>query len=164
MPKSYTVVINSLYSTSGAVNTNKQYYIDWSSIMPKGEYELKFSYVGEGNVIPSLSSLPLIYCDFLSAANVDAVQTGFQATSSLFLGCVFPQTINVNNHTAYFRADQNFNSPIYLANRPYNNDFNISILTNDNPPVPYVDENSPTPSSIGSYVLVMNFRLLKEHQ
>jgi len=70
---------------------------------------------------------------------------------------MFHQPTNYN----YFRADTQFNNPIYLPNRPYTNNFRVQILTNDNPPVPYVDQTA-VPVSIASYVLNLHFKLLKE--
>ena len=89
MSKTYNVVINSNFCTSGTagqLNSDKNYYIDWSAIMPQGEYEITFSFISEANILTSLANLPLIYVDFLSQANIDAVQPGYQATSAKFLG------------------------------------------------------------------------------
>lgn len=164
MPKSYNIVLNSFFCTSdtlGNLTSDKNYYIDWSSIMPKGEYELTFSFIAEGNYITTQATLPLIYIDFLTASKVNATQTGFQASSSTFLGNVYSTYLDPNAHICYYRADQAFNNPIFLSNRPYDNLFNVKIVTNDNPPVPWVDQ-ATIPVTMGPYVLNLHFKLLKE--
>lgn len=165
MNQSYNVVVNSNLctpETAGNPHTNKNYYIDWSAILPQGEYELTFSFISESNVIHTFLNLPLIYVDFLSQANIDICQASYQATSSTFLGLVFPTNLDPNAHFAYLRADKNFNPPIHLVNRPYSNNFNIRILNNANPPTNWLDDDSsPGPQDIGHYVLIFHFKLLK---
>jgi hypothetical protein len=164
MSKSYNVVVNSTFCTSDTalnLNSNKNYYIDWSAILPQGEYELTFSFISEGNTIANFVQLPLIYADFLSQANVDAVQSGFQGNSSNLLGTIFPINLDPNAHICFFRADSKFNPPIFLANRPYSNNFNIKVLSNDNPATPWIDEATMS-ASIGAYVMILHFTLLKK--
>jgi hypothetical protein len=165
MNQTYNVVVNSNLctpETAGNSKTNKNYYIDWSSILPQGEFELTFSFISENNVIHTFLNLPILYVDFLSQANIDICQASYQATSSTLLGLVFPTNLDPNTHYAYLRADKNFNPPIYLANRPYANNFNISILNNSNPPTNWLDDSSPTPQDLGSYVLIFHFKLVKK--
>lgn len=165
MNQSYNVVVSSnLCTPATTLNpaANKNYYIDWSAILPQGEFELTFSFLSENNIINVFQNLPLIYVDFLSQANIDLCQPSYQASSSSLLGLVFPTNIDPNSHHTYFRADTNFNPPIYLANRPYANDFNIRILNNANPPVSWVDDSQPTGLDIGQYVLIFHFKLLKK--
>lgn len=165
MNQSYNVVVNSNFSTpetAGNSNTDKKYYIDWSAILPQGEFELTFSFISEVNVITTFLNLPVVYVDFLSQANIDACQASYQATSSTILGLVFPTNIDPNTHYSYLRADKNFNQPIYLVNRPYSNNFNIQILNNSNPPTKWLDDSSPTAQDLGQYVLIFHFKLLKK--
>ena len=163
MNQSFNVVVNSNLctpETAGNANTNKNYYIDWSSILPQGEYELTFSFMSEVVNITAFLNLPMIYVDFLAQAHINSCQASFQATSSNFLGFAFPTVIDPVTHYAYLRADKNSNQPIYLVNRPYSNNFNISILNNSNPATSWLDD-SATPADISSYVIVFHFRLLK---
>jgi hypothetical protein len=165
MNQSYNVVVSSNLctpETAGNSNTNKNYYIDWSAILPQGELELTFSFISENNVVHTFLNLPMIYVDFLSQANVDLCQASYQATSSSFLGLVYPTNLDINAHYSYLRADKNFNQPIYLANRPYSNNFNIRILNNQANPSSWVDDTTPTPQDLGSYVIVFHFKLLKK--
>lgn len=164
MNQSFNVVVNSNLctpETAGNANTNKNYYIDWSAILPQGEFELTFSFMSEVNVITTFLNLPLIYVDFLSQADINICQASFQATNSNLLGLVFPTNIDPNTHYAYLRADKNFNQPIYLVNRPYSNNFNVRILNNSNPGTSWLDD-SATPQDLGQYVIVFHFKLLQK--
>lgn len=164
MSKSYNVVINSNFCTSGTagqLNSDKKYYLDWSAIMPQGEYEITFSFISQANKLTSLANLPLIYVDFLSQANIDAVQPGYQATSAQFLGMLYPSVIHQPTDSSILRADRNSNNPIFLINRPHNNEFRVQILNNANPPIPWVDD-AVAAVTIAPYVLNLNFKLLKK--
>lgn len=165
MPKLYNIVVNSNFCTSataGNANSDKNYYIDWTAVLPQGQYELTFSFLSEaGDIINVLNNIPLVYVDFLSQGNIDAVQPGFQATSSQFLGMLFPTILHQATDSATLRAEQQSNNPIYLVNRPYNNEFRVQIVNNANPPVPWVDD-ATIPSPPPSYVMNLNFKLLKE--
>lgn len=164
MSKTYNVVVNSIFCTSetaGQLNSDKKYYIDWSAIMPQGEYELTFTFISETNSLTSLANLPLIYVDFLSQANIDAVQPGYQATSSHFLGMLYPSVIHQPTDSSILRADRNSNNPIFLVNRPHNNEFRVQVLNNNNPPIPWVDD-AVAPESLAPYVLNLHFKLLNQ--
>lgn len=165
MNQSYNVVVNSdvcTPETSGNPNTDKNYYIDWSAVLPQGEYELSFSFISGCNIIHEFLALPIIYADFLSQANIFACQPLYQAISTTQLGLIFPTNLDPNTHHAYLRADKNFNPPIYLANRPYSNQFNIRILNNSYPPFNWFDESTPVGLDIQRYVLILHFKLLKK--
>ena len=161
MSKNYNVVLNSTFCTSDSIsntNTNKNYYIDWSSVLPDKNFKLTFSYISECDTITSLARIPLITIDFLNQGKQVASQqslTSYQATSSNILGLIFPTYLDPTNHNAYFRAEKNFNNPIYLS-RPRQNNFNVTIINNNNPPTEWVD-NDPTPQPLASYVLILSF-------
>jgi hypothetical protein len=128
--------------------------------MPKGSYELTFSFISRANdTLTSLNNIPLVYIDFLSQANIDATQPGFQATASQFLGMLFPTLLHPATDSSFLRAEQTSNSPIYLVNRPWNNEFKVLVVSGGNPPIPWEDDNL---ISLASYVMNLHFRLLKE--
>jgi len=162
--KSYNIVVNSNFCTSataGNLNSDKDYYIDWTSVLPQGEYELTFSFISEAtDTINVLNNIPLVYIDFLSQANIDAVQPGFQATTSQFLGMLYPTLIHPASDSSFLRAEQSSNNPIFLVNRPYSNKFRVQILNNANPPVAWVDD-ATIPSPPAPYVMNLHFKLLK---
>lgn len=163
--KSYNIVLNSNFCTSATsanANSDKNYYIDWSAVMPKGEYELTFSFLSKAaDTITILGNLPLVYVDFLTQANIDATQPGFQATASTFLGMLFPTITHQATDSSILRSEQITNSPIFLVNRPWNKEFRVQVLNGANPPVAWVDD-SVTPVGLPSYIMNLHFRLLKE--
>lgn len=162
--KSYNIVVNSNFCTSGTsanANSDKNYYIDWTSVLPQAEYELTFSFISEAtNTINVLNNIPLVYIDFLSQANIDAVQPIFQATASQFLGMLYPTLIHQPSNSSFLRAEQSSNNPIFLVNRPYRNEFRVQILNNENPPVAWTDD-ATIPNAPAPYVMNLNFKLLK---
>jgi hypothetical protein len=162
--KSYNIVVNSNFCTSGTsanANSDKDYYIDWTSVLPQGEYELTFSFISEAtDTINVINNIPLVYVDFLSQANIDAVQPGFQATASQFLGMLYPTLVHPATDSAFLRAEQSSNNPIFLVNRPYSNKFRVQILNNANPPVAWVDD-ATIPNPPAPYVMNLQFKLLK---
>ncbi len=157
--KNYNVVLNSNYCTRDSIsntNTNKNYYIDWSAILPDKNFKLTFSFISEANYITNLLFVPIITIDFLNQANIDICQPTYQATSSNILGLIFPSYLDPNAHLANLRADKNFNQPIYLA-RPRQNNFNVRLINNNNPPDFWIDDSTPTGQPISPYVLILSF-------
>ena len=97
--KNYNVVLNSNYCTTDTAanfNTDKNYYIDWSAILPDKNFKLNFSFVSEANYITNLLFVPIITIDFLNQANIDICQPSYQATSSNVLGLILPSYLDPN--------------------------------------------------------------------
>ena len=159
--RNYNVVLNSTFctfDTSGNVNTNKNYYIDWSAVLPDKNFKLTFSFISKGCEIVSLGLIPLVTIDFLNQGKIVASQqsaTSYQATSSNLLGLIFPTYLDPNGHKAYFRADRQLNNPIYIS-RPNQNNFNVRMTTNGNPPALWLDETT-VPADFPQYVLILSF-------
>jgi len=156
--KNYNVVVNSILCTPDSnanATNNKNYYIDWSAILPDKNFKLSFSFISEGATILNLINIPIITIDFLNQGNIDICNPAYQATSSNILGLIFPTYLDPNNHIAYLRSDKNYNNPIYLS-RPRQNLFNVQIVTNSKPPVPWLDE-AVTPLDFPQYVLILSF-------
>jgi len=156
----YNIVLNSnlcTAATAANTNSNKEYYVDWSAILPNKKFKLSYSFVSEGCYITTFLSLPLISSDILTPANIIQSQASFQSTSSSVLGLVFPTYLDPNAHIAYFRSDKNFNNEIYTP-RPFSNNFYVKIQTNANPPAFWVDETTvPFPADFPQYVLILSF-------
>lgn len=160
----YNVIVNSKFcttATAGNAVNDKSYYIDWSSILPQGEYELSFNFLSEGNAVDTLPSLPIISIDFLAQGYIELCRPSYQATSSNILGFVYPLGFHPATNQVFFRAEKYSNNPVFLVNRPYNNEFRVQILNNDNPPIPWVDQ-AAVPVSMAPYVLNLSFKLLKK--
>ena len=73
---------------------------------------------------------------------------------------LYPTLVHQATDSAFLRAEQSSNNPIYLVNRPYANKFRVQILNNANPPVAWVDD-ATIPNPPASYVMNLNFKLLK---
>jgi hypothetical protein len=154
----YNIVLNSQFCTSATsanVNTNKEYYVDWSAILPNKKFKLTFSFVSEGCYITTFGLMPLITIDFLNQGNISICNQSFQATTSTILGLTYPTYLDPNAHIAYFRADKDFNNQIYTP-RPFSNNFNVRIITNGNPPALWLDE-AVVPADFPQYVLILSF-------
>ncbi len=139
--KNYNVVLNSEYSTTDTAtnnNTDKNYYIDWSATLPDKNFKLSFTFISEATYIITLSDILVVTIDFLNQGNNYICQrstVSYQATSSNILGLLFPTYLDLVTYKAYFRADKNFNSLIYLS-RPRQNNFNVQIVDNNKPALP----------------------------
>ena len=164
MPKIFNVVLNSFNCTPGTVsndNSDKNYYVDWSARMPQGEYKVSFTFRSEGNDLQNSTSLPVVYADFLSSANTILPQSSVYSNTNI-LGILYSAISDVSAHIGSLRADLNTNPPVYMNNRPFNNEFEIQVLNNDNPPTKWLDE-AGTPVAVNNYILILHFELLKEY-
>jgi hypothetical protein len=79
------------------------------------------------------------------------------------LGALYSVVTHPATNVCYLKADRQSNPPIYLNNRPFNNEFRVQIQSNDLVPIPWVDETPITPVSISAYILIMQFELIREY-
>jgi hypothetical protein len=158
----YNVILSSQNCTSATSsndNNDKSYSVDWTSIMPEGEYLVSFTYQGCVNTIQTFQTLPLVWCDFgVSQNNVYSQATSF-AQRSINMGCLFPTLVDPNLHYSNLRADLNSNCPIYLQERPTIQELRVQILSPNK--VLWVDDGSPSQVPPGRYVLCLHFQLLR---
>ena len=157
--KNYNIVLNSNFcttETAGNITTNKNYYIDWSAILPDKNFKLTFNFISESNFVQGFTLLPLITIDFLNQGKINICQPSYQALSSNILGLVFPTYLDPNAHLGYFRCDKNYNNPIYIS-RPIQNNFNVRIVNNNLPPGFWVDDATLPALPMSSYVLILSF-------
>ena len=154
--KIVNVVLNSNNALTGSTNNNATYNIDWSAILkPRQAYKMHWCYVGQSNVITAASKIAQVQIDFQMEQYLGRSST-FGAPISLTIGCL--RTFYVNGTINYLFADDNNNPPIYLKNRPGNNTFRVQVLTNDSPPVAWVDNTAVTPVANGNYILTLSFQ------
>jgi hypothetical protein len=158
----YNVILSSQNCTSATAsndNNDKSYSVDWTSIMPEGEYLLRFTYQGCINTIKTFQQLPLIWADFgVSQNNVYSQPVSF-AQRSINLGCLYTTIVNPDSHYSTLRADLNSNCPIYLQERPSIQELRVQILTPLK--VAWIDDGIATQVPPGSYVLCLHFELLR---
>jgi hypothetical protein len=151
--KIVNVVLNSNNKVSGA-NNDAVYSIDWSSILKdRTAYRLHWTYVGQSNVITAASKIAQVQVNFVMEQYTGS---GVGASSTFTIGAL--RTNYVNGTINYLFADDNNNTPIYLANRPYGNTFTVQVLTNDSPPVLWKDNTAVTPVVNGNYILTLSFQ------
>jgi hypothetical protein len=148
--KSFKVIFNSNNKVAGSTNTNANYYIDWSAILKDNqEYTMTWSYEGQANTFTEATKIATVNVNFF--ANI------FMANGSFINGAINSQNIGVLvQGTDGLYGDINFNTPIHFNSRPNNNNVNIQILNNDNPPTDWVDD-AAIPVEPNNYILILNF-------
>lgn len=138
MGKITNVMVNSMnaLNRASAESNNFNYYIDWSIILKDNQkYNLTWSYNGTQNFINS-TDFPYLVSNFYQFENYITGTNG--ATSSGYLGTLKFNMIYPNANIGNFKASIQDNSPIYLNNRPLNNNFTIQCLSNSYPDL-YLD-------------------------
>ena len=150
--KTINVKFNSNFKLNGVVNTiannnTAEYYIDWSSILNDGQkYLLTWSYVSQRNTFtidtPIASVYINIYCENYMVNHLGA-------STTLNIG-----NLAVTTNSLY--ADSNTNSPIFLNSRPTNNNVSVQILTNNEPPIGWMD-SAAIPLLNNNYILTLTF-------
>lgn len=164
--KLFNVILNSFNCTTATQandNNDKSYYIDWSARMPQGEYKFSFTFQAEGNIINTIPTIAMVYSDIVSSSSNMILPQSTVYNNTNILGALFPTMVDPNAHVCYLKADRQSNPPIYLNNRPFNNEFRVQVQSNDLVPIPWVDETAPTPAPISAYILIMQFELLREY-
>ena len=154
--KIVNVVLNSNNALSGSANNNASYSIDFGAILkPMTPYKLHWTYVGQPNVLTTASKLAQVQVDF----NMEQYSGGsvYGAPTTLTIGCL--RSFYLNGTTNYLFSDDNNNPPIYLQNRPSNNNFTVRVVTNDATPVLWTD-NTGVPAVNGNYILTLSFQEL----
>jgi hypothetical protein len=124
MGKITNLILNSTKVTSGTVNNDLTYYVDWSVILSNNKkYKLSFNYMGGYNHINSYR-FPYISTNIPINNYTVNNNTNYNLGNLKFL--ISQQSINTGN----FHANQNDNIVSYLQTRPLNNNLNVQILDN----------------------------------
>lgn len=153
MGKIVNVVLNSNNAVSGTTQ-DAVYNVDWGAILkPNTPYRLHWCYVGQANTFTASTKLAQVQINFQMENYLNrSVSSG--APTTQFIGVL--RSFYLNGTINYLHADDSFNPPIYLQNRPANNIFNVRILTNDATPVAWTD-NAGTPVAPNAYILTLSF-------
>lgn len=155
MPRIVNVILNSNNKTGGT-NNQANYSFDWGAVLKNNvPYYLHFTYIGGANTITG-TKLATVYSD-IQTTNKQNTSTNSGAGSTQMLGYLKIQQYAPNNNTNYLTAEDNTNPPLYLDNRPMNNNFTISIFDNAAPPVLFLD-NAATPAQPANYILILSFQ------
>lgn len=146
MSECINVIFNYNYRTSGT-GSNANYYVDWSAILKDNQkYLLSWTYYSQQNTITGATSL--------ASVNINIYTVNYNSSSPN--GASISQNIGNLLTNGYLYADTNFNTPITLLSRPTNNNVNVQILTNDNPPILWTD-SAGTPIEASPYILTLTF-------
>jgi hypothetical protein len=158
--KVVNVILNSNNALAGSTTNNANYSIDWSYILKEGTaYRMHWTYVGMPNTLTIASKLAQVQINFNMEQYLNTSST-IGAPVTLTIGVLRSAYLNGSINTLY--AGDNDNTPIYLPYRPYNNTFNVKILTNDATPVLWTD-NKTLPGPVndfqppGAYILTLCF-------
>lgn len=150
------VVLNSNNALAGSTNNNANYNIDWGAILKDNTpYHLHWTYVGQPNTLVAASKLAVVQVNFGMEQYLNRTST-YGAPTTFTIGCL--RSFYLNAAVNYLFADDNNNPPIYLQNRPYNNQFNVQVVTNDAAPIPWTDS---TPVANNNYILTLSFEELE---
>lgn len=148
--KSFKVIFNSNDKVASSTNSNAYFYIDWSAILKDNqEYSMTWSYEGQANTFTENTKIATV--------NINLFGNIFNASGTFINGAINSTNIGVlipNQGGLY--GDINFNTPIHFNSRPNNNNVNIQILNNDNPPTDWVDNDDPILGP-NHYILILNF-------
>ena len=156
MGKIYTVVFNSAIDASGTSTNNKTFYFDWTQL-EEGRYMVIWSFMSATpGTAPTASSVPNIFIDlgqgaYTSIASSGTVNQG-QVYNSNFIGSLeFKSFTTAALSYGYYSATSTTNPPLYLDNRPRNNNVNILIFANG------ATQTTPFTPAPGAYTLTMQF-------
>jgi len=158
----YNVILSSENCTSatdGNLPNLKSYSVDWTSIMPEGEYLMSFTYLGGTNKLQSFDYIPTVSVDLGCSINNVSSQASSFAQKGFMIGVLYPVILVVTAHTAILRADKTSNQPIFLQERPKQQVITVRIETPLK--VLWVDEAS-TPQAPSDYVMCLHFHLIKK--
>ena len=148
--KSFKIIFNSNTKVGGSTNNNANYYLDWSAVLKDNQqYTMSWSYYGQTN---NLTGNCLI-----ATVNMNLFANIFMANGTFLNGAINTQNIGVLSPKGNgLYGDINFNTPIHFNSRPTNNNVNIQILNNDNPPIEWLD-NATVPVEPNNYILILTF-------
>ena len=148
MGKIYNIILESTVGT-GIYNHTKTFYIDWGRL-PQGEYKITFAF-NSSEVITVNATVPNIFIDLGQGFNTFIAQNSIASSSyrSSYLGFLLATGTGDGNS---FYCDATTNPPVYIDNRPTNNNFLVEIRRNTAP----FEENYNDPE-IGQYTLILSF-------
>ena len=145
--KTYNVVLESTLG-SGAGNYGRTYYFDWGRI-PQGHYKVTFIF--NSTVVTTVNNIVSnIFIDLGQGSNTFIASSG-QAYRHNYLGTLLWTGTGVSNA---LYCDAFTNPPIYLDQRPSQNNVFVEIHTNASP-----FETNYTGPDVGQYTLVLSFEL-----
>lgn len=141
-------------STSVGNTANSQFFFDWGQI-PQGKYLVQFTF---NSAVVTLGNTYVanIFLDLGQQSTSFIVSSTTTTSPSLrgnYLGTLIASGTGANQ---YLYADLNTNPPIYINNRPTNNQLFVEIHQNVDP-----YQANYTSANIGQYTLNLSLTLLE---
>ena len=122
--KVYTISLNSVNGLPHTTNDTINYAFDWN-VLPKGRYEVSFSFLSESNAYWGSGPFPQLFVD-LGQNNSFTTGSSTGATPTKFIGLLRPET-NLGpavNYTAVYTD----NPPFLIESLPRNNIITVQIF------------------------------------
>lgn len=155
MGKVYNVVLNSALGTAVGAFIQYTFFYNWGQI-PEGRYKVTFSFMSSAGNLTNTS-----VCNVFIDLGQKNITFGNNISGSLvikytrqYLGMLRYSGTGANT---YLFAEENMNAPIYLNNRPTNNNVNVYMRNSDFAQNSYSFTTAPA-----NYSLVLNFELLDD--
>ena len=147
MGKIYNIILESSVGT-GAANHTKSYYIDWGRL-PDGPYKVTFAFRTSESAHLN-ATVANIFVDLGQGMNTVIAQnpSGSSSYRSDYLGFLLV-TGTGNGHILF--CDTVTNPPIYINQRPNNNNVLVEIQSNASP------FNTDFDAEVGTYTLILSF-------
>ncbi len=121
--ETYNVYIDSNQaSIQNTNNISNQYQVNWASIMPEGSYNLTFSFLSTSSSTVNGTQIASVFCNL--GGNNQYKGGGLSVQAIGFLAPFYLTTTS-----AYWYSDTNTNPPIYLQQRPNQQQLIISVCS-----------------------------------
>lgn len=138
--ETYNIIINSLTNIGGTNQSNYQYTFDWG-LIPDSNYEVSFKFSTAVNTENSILeiAIPDLGATFKT---YQTIAPGVSSNYPNILG-----TVN-SYDSLYYLALPTDNPPVYISNRPFNNNFTV-----------YITDTAGALKNIGvNYILILSFK------
>lgn len=155
MGKVYNVVLNSALGTVNSSFNQYTFFYNWGQI-PEGRYKVTFSFMSSAGTLTNTS-----VCNVFIDLGQKNITFGNNISGSLvikytrqYLGMLRYTGTGANT---YLFAEENMNAPIYLNNRPTNNNIVVYMRNSD-----FAQNSYSLTTAPNNYSLVLNFELLDD--
>ena len=119
----YNVLINSNNRVAGTTTSSANYYFNWGSVLPEGEYLLRWGFT-TSSVDTTVNVIAVISANLGQSSVYTASSTSVSASTTNILGTAIS---NENDPSSFLYGDSNTNNIIYLGNAPSVNEFTVEI-------------------------------------
>jgi hypothetical protein len=155
MGKVYNVVLNSALGTVVSAFNQYTFFYNWGQL-PEGRYKVTFSFMSSAGTLLN-TSVCNVFMDlgqkYINFGNNSSNSSVINYTRQ-YLGMLRYSATGANS---YLFAEENMNPPIYLNNRPTNNNIDVFMRNSNATQSAYSFTTAPA-----NYTLVLNFELLDD--